>query len=94
MPFIEFLERMHLEKLDEIINIISRGDTTSAEALFSKPGGRKYLESIVLIVINNLPYSTDEKEELFIAFLKALNKIEKRIKRQKEGQKILNQVYN
>lgn len=73
--------------------MVSKGDTTAAELLFNKPGGRKYLESLVLVVITNLPAAEEEKEDLFLAFLKAMNKIEKRIKRQKEGQKILNQVY-
>lgn len=85
---------MRSEELEQIIKLITRGETHSAEALFNKPGGRKYLENIVLIVITNLPSSDDEKEELFFAFVKVLNKLEKRIKRQKEGEKILEQVYN
>ncbi len=84
---------MQIEKLEQIIQIIAKGDTSSAELLFNKPGGRKYLESIVLIVISNLPYSQEEKMGLFTAFMKALDKIEKRIKHQKEGQKILNQIH-
>lgn len=85
---------MQIEKLEQIIHLISKGDTSAAELLFNKPGGRKYFESIVLVVISNLPYSEDEKTDLFLAFIKALNKIEKRIKRQKEGQKILRQLYS
>ncbi|MDB5248398.1 MAG: hypothetical protein JWQ40_2792 [Segetibacter sp.] len=84
---------MEIEKLEQLINIISRGDTSSAEVLFDKPGGRKYLESIVVMVISTLPGSTEEKEDLFFAFIKGLNKIERRIKHQKAGQKILEQVY-
>ncbi|HEX8460751.1 MAG TPA: hypothetical protein VF623_04955 [Segetibacter sp.] len=84
---------MYVENINQIINIISKGDTKSAEALFNLPGGRKHLESIVLIVISSLPYSREDKEELFVAFLKTLNKIEKRIKHQKNGQRILKQVY-
>lgn len=84
---------MHIDKLEQIINIIFKGDTNSAELLFNKPGGRKYLESIVLVVVSHFPYSQEEKENLFRAFIKALNKIEKRIKHQKEGRKILRQVY-
>jgi ribosome-associated translation inhibitor RaiA len=82
-----------MENLEQIMHIIAKGDTTSVELLFNKPGGRKYLESIVLVVISNLPYSQEEKVDLFSAFMNALNKIEKRIKHQKEGQKILNQIY-
>ncbi|MCW3108725.1 MAG: hypothetical protein JWQ09_3231, partial [Segetibacter sp.] len=69
---------MDIEKLEQIINIISKGDTRSAEVLFNKPGGRKFLESIVLVVVCNLPYQHEEKGDLFIAFRKALDKIEKR----------------
>ncbi len=85
---------MQIEKLEQIMHLISKGDTGSAELLFNKPGGRKYFESIVLVIISNLPYSREEKADLFIAFIKALNNIEKRIKRQKEGQKILRQLYS
>jgi ribosome-associated translation inhibitor RaiA len=35
-----------------------------------------------------LPYSQEEKVALFSAFMNALDKIEKRIKHQKEGQRI------
>lgn len=84
---------MQIEKLEQIIRLIAKGDTSSVELLFNKPGGRKYLESIVLIVISNLPYAQEEKVDIFVAFMNALNKIEKRIIHQKEGQKILNQVH-
>jgi hypothetical protein len=84
---------MQIEKLEQIIHMIAKGDTSSVELLFNKPGGRKYLESIVLVVVSNLPYSQVEKLALFSAFMNALDKIEKRIKHQKEGQKILNQIY-
>ena len=84
---------MYIDKLEQIIRIIAKGDTSSVELLFNKPGGRKYLESIVLVVVSNLPYSLEEKVALFSAFMNALDKIEKRIKHQKEGQKILNQIY-
>lgn len=84
---------MQAEKLEQIMHLIAKGDTSSVELLFNKPGGRKYLESIVLVVISNLPHLQEEKVDLFVAFMNALNKIEKRIKHQKEGQKILNQVH-
>jgi hypothetical protein len=84
---------MQIEKLEQIIHMIAKGDTSSVELLFNQPGGRKYLESIVLVVVSNLPYSQVEKLALFSAFMNALDKIEKRIKHQKEGQKILNQIY-
>jgi len=85
---------MYIENLEQLIKIISKGDTKPAEALFSKPGGRKHLESIVLIVITSLHYSAEEKEDLFRAFLQMLNNIETRIKHQKAGKKIIEQVYS
>jgi hypothetical protein len=84
---------MENRRLENIIHLIARGDVQFAEALFSKPGGRKYFENIVLIVITNLPHEQEEKEELFDAFVKGLDKIENRIKHQKQGQKILRQIY-
>jgi ribosome-associated translation inhibitor RaiA len=80
-------------KMRDLVNIISKGDTKTAEALFSKPGGRKYLENIVLVTLTTLPCSQEEKEESFMAFRSILNKIETRIRRQKQGQKILQQVF-
>jgi ribosome-associated translation inhibitor RaiA len=84
---------MDIEKLEQIINIISKGDTHSAEVLFNKPGGRKYLETTVLVFMSAIPSLDKDKEDLFIAFLKVLDRIENRIKHQKNGQKILRQVY-
>jgi hypothetical protein len=84
---------MDTEKLEHIIHSISKGDASLVEALFKKPGGRKFLESLVLIVISRLPEMHEEKEDLFIAFRKGLDKLEKRIQHQKEGQKILRQIY-
>jgi hypothetical protein len=85
---------MESGKLDHIISVISKGDIQFAEALFSKPGGRKYLENIVLIMISNLPGEQYEKEDLNSAFAKGLDKIEHRLKHQKQGQKILRQIYS
>ncbi|WP_207496064.1 hypothetical protein [Aridibaculum aurantiacum] len=85
---------MHNEDLQFIVNTIAKGDTTFAEEFFRKPGGRKYLENITLILINTLPYKHEEKEELYFAFVQVLNKIEKRIKRQKDGQRILEDVFS
>jgi ABC-type nitrate/sulfonate/bicarbonate transport system substrate-binding protein len=48
----------------------------------------------VAVVLSTSPFLVKEKEDLFRAFLKALNKIEKRIQRQKDGQAILGQVYS
>ena len=85
---------MNIEMLEQVINIASKGDTRPIEVLFNKPGGRKFLESVVLVVVCNLPYSQEEKEDVFNAFRKALDNLATRIKHQKEGQKILDEVYN
>ena len=86
------LTAMNAKRLDKIIETLAKGDTSYAEALFSKPGGRKYLENIVLIVLNSLPQLQEEKEEFYFSFVDVLNMIEKRIKRQKEGEQILQQL--
>jgi hypothetical protein len=85
---------MNIEDLQDIINLASKGNTGPAEALFRKPGGRKYLESLVLLLVCNLPYLQEDKEDVFLAFRKVLDKLEYRIRHQQEGQKILSQVYN
>jgi hypothetical protein len=84
---------MEGEKFEPVTNNISRGDISFAEDLFSKPGGRKYLENILMVLLTSLPEQGD-KDDLFVALVKGLDKIEKRIKRQKEGKEILQQVYN
>ena len=84
---------MDIEKLKQIIQVVSKGDTSSAEGLFAKPGGRKFLESVVVTVVCNLPYSEEDKEELFIAFHSLLDKLENRIRRQKDGQEIISSIY-
>jgi hypothetical protein len=82
---------MDTEEVKHIIDIISKGNTSVAEDLFKKPGGRKYLESIVLAILCTMPVEK-EKEDLFRAFRKGLDKVEQRIKRQREGQRILEQI--
>ncbi|TDH26984.1 hypothetical protein EXU57_09275 [Segetibacter sp. 3557_3] len=82
------------EHFRDIIRIISKGDTTVVENFFRKPGGRKYLENITLILINTLPNSVDEKEELYAGFVEVLNGMEQRIRRQKEGQETLERVFS
>ena len=81
-----------LKKLEEVVSIISKGDTSIAEKMLNKPGGRIFLESSVLMILSHLPYPASDREALFIAFIKTLNKIEGRIRRQHEGQEILKQV--
>ena len=77
----------------DIIRTISKGDTSLVESFFRKPGGRKYLENITLILINALPHHYGEKEELFLGFVEVLDRMEQRIERQKDGQDILEDVF-
>lgn len=81
------------EHFKNIIRTISKGDTSFVERFFRQPGGRKYLENITLILINTLPYHYDEKEELYHGFVEVLNRMEQRIRRQQEGQEILEDAF-
>lgn len=78
---------------NNLIRTISKGDTSLVERFLSRPGGRKYLENVTLILINTLPHHYDEKEELYRGFVEVLGRMEQRIRRQKEGQEILNDVF-
>jgi hypothetical protein len=84
---------MYNERLEQIINTIAKGDTSFVETFFKRPGGRKYLENITLILINTLPQEQEEKEALYVGFVQVLNKIETRIRRQAEGQKVLDEIF-
>ena len=81
------------EQFKHIINNLSKGDTSMIENFFRQPGGRKHLENITLILINMLPHHHDEKEEMFLGFVEVLERMERRILRQKEGQEILENVF-
>ena len=81
------------EHFKHIIHAISKGDTSLVESFFRKPGGRKYLENITLILINALPHHYDEKEELYLGFVEVLDHMEQRIRRKNEGQEILEGVF-
>ena len=79
--------------MKDLINTIARGDTKIIESFFNKPGGRKYLENITLILINTLPNNARPKEELYAGFIEVLDKIEDRIQHQIKGQLILEKVF-
>ena len=81
------------EHFKDIIRAISKGDTSLVEHFFRKPGGRKYLENITLILINTLPHHYGEKEELYQGFVEVLDLMEQRIRRQQQGQDILETVF-
>lgn len=82
------------EHFKNIIHAISKGDTSVVERFFRKPGGRKYLENLTLILINTLPQHYGEKEELYLGFVEVLDRMEQRIRRQKEGAEILEEVFH
>jgi len=63
---------MDREELDNIMRLISKGNTGAVEALFSQPGGRKYLERLVLVMVCTLPFEEQDKEDLLTTFQKAM----------------------
>lgn len=77
----------------DIIRTLSKGDTGLVEKFFRQPGGRKYLENITLILIHTLPQQCGEKEELYLGFLEVLDRMEQRIRRQKEGALLLEDAF-
>lgn len=80
------------EHLRDAIYAISKGDTSLAESFFLRPGGRRYLENISLILLNTIvPHST-EKEEMYLGFVQVLDHMEERILRQYEGEEILEEA--
>ena len=77
------------DHLADAIRSISKGDTRLAETFFRRPGGRRYLENLSLILLHTLlPHST-EKEEMYGGFVQVLDHMEGRILRQLEGEEIL-----
>jgi len=81
------------EYFKDIIHTLSKGDTTVVESFLRKPGGRKYLENITLILINALPQHDIDKEEMYFGFVEVLDRMEQRIQRQREGYEILNELF-
>lgn len=75
--------------LNDAIRAIAKGDTSLAESFFCRPGGRRYLENISLILINTLAPHAPEKEEMYLGFVEVLDRMEQRIHRQYEGEEIL-----
>ena len=80
------------EHFKHIIRTICKGDTSFVESFFHRPGGRRYLENITLILINTLPHHYGDKEKLYLGFIEVLDRMEQRIHRQNEGQEILEDV--
>ena len=80
------------EQLNDAIRSIARGDTRLAESFFRRPGGRRYLENISLILLNTLVPDSTEKEDMYLGFVEVLDQMEQRILRQWEGEEILEEV--
>lgn len=80
------------QHLRDIFRAMGKGDTEQLAALFRRPGGRKHLENLTLILIGTLPNAYEEKEALYKGFVSVLDRMERRIRRQEEGEEILAQV--
>ncbi|HEY1022712.1 MAG TPA: hypothetical protein VGE06_10400 [Flavisolibacter sp.] len=80
------------QHLSDAIHAISKGDTGLAESFFRRPGGRRYLENLSLILLNTLLPHAAEKEEMYRGFVQVLDHMEERILRQLEGEEILEEV--
>jgi hypothetical protein len=81
------------EQFKDMIRAISKGDTRLAESFFRRPGGRRYLENLSLILINTLAPHHTEKEEMYLGFVEVLDRMEESIRRQQEGQQVLENVF-
>jgi hypothetical protein len=77
------------DHLRDSVQTIAKGDTRLAETFFRRPGGRRYLENLSLILLHTLlPHST-EKEEMYGGFVQVLDHMEGRILRQLEGEELI-----
>lgn len=81
------------EPYHDLVRAIARGDNRLAESFFRKPGGRRYLENLTLILLHVLAPHHTGKEELFAGFREVLDGVEESLRRQKEGVKILDEVF-
>ena len=77
------------DPLHDAIRNIAKGDTRLAESFFRRPGGRRHLEVLSLILLNTLVPQATEKEEMFQGFVEVLDHLVGRILRQWEGEEIL-----
>lgn len=80
------------ESLQHLIRNIAKGDTSLAESFFRRPGGRRYLENLSIILLNTLVPHCTEKEEMYQGFVEVLDQMEERLQRREEGQVILSIV--
>lgn len=75
--------------LNDAILSLAKGDTSLAESFFRRPGGRRYLENLSLILINTLVPQSAQKKDMYLGFVEVLNHMEQRIEHQQQGAKIL-----
>jgi hypothetical protein len=80
------------ERLHNDIRNLSKGDTRFAESFFRRPGGRRYLENISLILLHTLLPHAPEKEEMYQGFVQVLDNMEERILHQLQGEEILEEA--
>jgi hypothetical protein len=83
---------MKFEEIERIVSIASRVDTSEIESLFRRRGGRIFLETTILIIVNSLPLDELDKRDYLKSFMLILDKMEERIKHQKQGEKILKEA--
>lgn len=77
------------EHLKDIFQALGKGETQQLAGLFRRPGGRKHLENLTLILIGTLSEPIEEKQALYRGFVSVLDRMEDRIRRQEEGEEIL-----
>ena len=85
---------MNSEEIEKFVRVASRGDTSELENLLKRPGGRKFFETTILVIVNYLPLPEQDKKGYLKSFIEILDRMEERIKHQKRGEKILKQAFN
>jgi hypothetical protein len=80
------------DRREEFINALSKTDTKYLEALQAIPNGRAMFEASIIQSIDKMNITNEEKGEFILLFNSILNKMEERIKHQKQGEQILNQL--
>lgn len=80
------------EHLKQVLKAMGNGETSVLERFFRRPGGRKYLEQLTLILIHTLPHHYGEKEEMYLGFVEVLDGLEQHL-RQREGDEVLERIF-
>lgn len=77
------------DPLHNDIRAIAKGSTRLAESFFRRRGGRRYLENLSIILLHTLLPHAAEKEAMYGGFVEVLDRLEGRIRRQREGEEVL-----